>query len=560
MVTTEKKSESGEDDRLLFAVSEMQGWRITMEDAHAAVLTLEDGTKEKNAFFGVYDGHGGSTVAKFAGKNVHRRLLAEEAYREKRYDEAMRKAFLGTDEDLLADPAHTRDPSGCTAVAALLTHDKRIYVANAGDSRSVISVKGEVKPLSFDHKPSNDTERARIVGAGGYIEYGRVNGNLALSRALGDFEFKKNYSLIPQKQVITADPDITVHEITGEDEFLVLACDGLSVSFVSMIHIHVHPAAAGIWDCLSSQQVVDFIRLKVSEGKELSEIGEEVCGHCLAPDTSSGTGIGCDNMTVLIIAILNGKTKQEWYDWITDRVKTGYGFSTPKVIPQIYSPARLMAYKARREAQEERERLRSQRGEDFNAPPTLFGSTAFTGFARVLGSTSGISFSPSTGIVTDGGARLMFATADDEEDSGDEMETETGRSFFGESFGLGRPVDPAASLRDRLAAYEKDMKDGLDDGLDGNIDSDSRLVEIDDEDVDGPFSQINGDVSKAPLDSMSRLEEQLLACEDPSVSQFKLNGDVTPVQQLQSQPLGDEPDPVTKAEGLMDTSEDPLVA
>jgi protein phosphatase 2C family protein 2/3 len=173
---TEKKSESGEDDRLLYAVSEMQGWRITMEDAHVAVLTLEDGTRENNAFFGVYDGHGGSTVAKFAGKHVHKRLLAEEAYREKRYDEAMKRAFLGTDEDLLADPAHTRDPSGCTAVAALVTHDKKIYVANAGDSRSVISIKGEVKPLSFDHKPSNDTERARIVGAGGYIEYGRVNG------------------------------------------------------------------------------------------------------------------------------------------------------------------------------------------------------------------------------------------------------------------------------------------------------------------------------------------------------------------------------------------------
>jgi len=98
---------------------------------------------------------------------------------------------LGTDEDILANPAHTRDPSGCTAVAALLTHDNKIYVANAGDSRSVLGVKGEVKPLSFDHKPTNDSERERIRSAGGYVEFGRVNGNLALSRALGDFEFKK---------------------------------------------------------------------------------------------------------------------------------------------------------------------------------------------------------------------------------------------------------------------------------------------------------------------------------------------------------------------------------
>jgi serine/threonine protein phosphatase PrpC len=53
-----------------------------------------------------------------------------------------------------------------------------------------------------------------------------LSGNLALSRALGDFEFKKNYSLGPQAQIITANPDVTCHEITEDDEFFVLACDG----------------------------------------------------------------------------------------------------------------------------------------------------------------------------------------------------------------------------------------------------------------------------------------------------------------------------------------------
>lgn len=86
-------------------------------------------------------------MAKFAGQNVHKRIVTEESYREKRYDEALKRAFLGTDEDLLAsesivlhrndditdqphppsDPAHAKDPSGCTAVAALIT-DKEIYV------------------------------------------------------------------------------------------------------------------------------------------------------------------------------------------------------------------------------------------------------------------------------------------------------------------------------------------------------------------------------------------------------------------------------------------------
>jgi protein phosphatase 2C family protein 2/3 len=55
-----------------------------------------------------------------------------------------------------------------------------------------------------------------------------VTGNLALSRAIGDFEFKQNRDLVPEKQIVTADPDIITHHTTPEDEFLVLACDGES--------------------------------------------------------------------------------------------------------------------------------------------------------------------------------------------------------------------------------------------------------------------------------------------------------------------------------------------
>lgn len=69
-------------------------------------------------------------------------------------------------------------------------------------------------------------ETSRIVSAGGFVEYGRVNGNLALSRAIGDFEFKNNHGLPPEDQIVTANPDILVHELGEEDEFLILACDG----------------------------------------------------------------------------------------------------------------------------------------------------------------------------------------------------------------------------------------------------------------------------------------------------------------------------------------------
>lgn len=69
-------------------------------------------------------------------------------------------------------------------------------------------------------------EKNRITAAGGFVDFGRVNGNLALSRAIGDFEFKKSAELAPEAQIVTAYPDVEVHDITDDDEFLVIACDG----------------------------------------------------------------------------------------------------------------------------------------------------------------------------------------------------------------------------------------------------------------------------------------------------------------------------------------------
>lgn len=285
--------------------------------------------------------HTGSTVAKHAGESVHGRVKATAAYKSAQYEKSLKQAFLGTDEDLrksasivrvlahrAADPEFAADPSGCTAVACLIDDNRRIYCvrpialssltgqANAGDSRAVISVGGEVKPLSYDHKPVNKTENSRIVAAGGFVEFGRVNGNLALSRALGDFEFKQNSHLPAEQQIVTADPDIIVHEPTQEDEFLIIACDG-------------------IWDVLTSQQAVDFVRRAIADRFDLATISEKLMDRCLAPDSDWG-GVGCDNMTVLIVALLNGRTKAEWYEWIEKRVSQGIGYKTPQSIPNPF--------------------------------------------------------------------------------------------------------------------------------------------------------------------------------------------------------------------------------
>ena len=80
-------------------------------------------------------------------------------------------------------------------------------------------------------------EKARICAAGGFVDFGRVNGNLALSRAIGDFEFKKSADLSPEQQIVTAFPDVIQHTITDDDEFLVIACDGeCSILICRRIH------------------------------------------------------------------------------------------------------------------------------------------------------------------------------------------------------------------------------------------------------------------------------------------------------------------------------------
>lgn len=104
-------------------------------------------------------------------------------------------------------------------------------------------------------------------------------GGLNLSRAIGDHAYKKNTKLPAEEQAITALPEIRTLKLEDQDEFMVIACDG-------------------IWNFMSSQDVVDFVRMRLKK-KSLSSICEELFMHCLAPNTS-GDGTGCDNMTAII--------------------------------------------------------------------------------------------------------------------------------------------------------------------------------------------------------------------------------------------------------------------
>lgn len=266
----------------------MQGWRVSMEDAHCHILSLgpED---PKAAYYGVFDGHGGAKVAAYCANNLHRYVLRRPEYEAGKMEEAIRQGFLDCDTAMRTEESLKDEMAGSTAVV-VFTRGKELWCANAGDSRCVAGVGGVARPLSNDHKPMDTKERARIETAGGFVEFNRVNGNLALSRAMGDFVFKMNDKLGQSEQIVTCDPDIEIGEITEDWDFILLACDG-------------------IWDVLSNQEVTDFITQRLGQAMEPEDICEELMNRCLSPDCQMG-GLGCDNMTCVLVCLLHGKPYQ----------------------------------------------------------------------------------------------------------------------------------------------------------------------------------------------------------------------------------------------------------
>lgn len=326
---TEKETEFGTGKDVTYGMSGMQGWRRTMEDAHVASVKL--GGNEDMAFFGVFDGHGGAEVAKFCAKHMAQEFLATEEFKNADYPGALKQVFHQIDR-LLRDETYAGEiaqlmfgnkdgesegegedsamwerikqlkqlvieqegegsyiQAGCTAVVAL-KHGNTLFVANAGDSRGVLCRGGKAVALSEDHKPTQDTERARILAAGGYVSdmggVARVNGNLNLSRAIGDLKYKTNKSLPPDQQIITAQPDVRVFELTKEDRFFILACDG-------------------VWDVMTNQEAVNFVAEGLDKKLDAQDVCSSLIDECLAADPKQAYGIGCDNMTCIVVQLHN---------------------------------------------------------------------------------------------------------------------------------------------------------------------------------------------------------------------------------------------------------------
>uniref|UniRef100_A0A7S0LP81 PPM-type phosphatase domain-containing protein n=1 Tax=Coccolithus braarudii TaxID=221442 RepID=A0A7S0LP81_9EUKA len=256
----DKETSIGDDQRtgLTYGVSAMQGWRAQMEDDHLHVLGVPQAPDI--SIFGVYDGHGGDMVAHYTAKHFLTHLYKEMPYDHTAADfvaksqQAFEVAVMALDAELkgLSVVESGQDQSGSTSVMTLVS-PRHVICANTGDSRAVLSRSGQAVALSHDHKPFNPGEKERIENAGGTVKFNRVNGDLAVSRALGDFVYKRCDTVEAKEQAVTAFPEVIIEQrVPEEDEFIVLACDG-------------------IWDVMSSQEVVDKVHDMLRNGRPQEE-------------------------------------------------------------------------------------------------------------------------------------------------------------------------------------------------------------------------------------------------------------------------------------------------
>ncbi|XP_037425409.1 probable protein phosphatase 2C 30 [Triticum dicoccoides] len=279
----ESSTDEEEIEPAKYGVTSVCGRRRDMEDAVSVRPEFLPG----HHFFGVFDGHGCSHVATSCGERMHE-IVAEEAggARSLGSDDAdrwmgvMERSFARMDAEAVSSRSRASgaptcrcelqlpkcDHVGSTAVVAVVG-PRHLVVANCGDSRAVIGRGGAAIPLSSDHKPDRPDELERIQAAGGRVIFwdgARVFGVLAMSRAIGDSYLKP---------FVISDPEVRVLDRKdGEDEFLILASDGL-------------------WDVVSNEVACHVVRSCV-RSKAKRRGGRSSPTSNLSPRQSSGSGSG----------------------------------------------------------------------------------------------------------------------------------------------------------------------------------------------------------------------------------------------------------------------------
>lgn len=268
-------------------LTEMNGWRNSMEDAH--LIHIADDW----AMFGVFDGHGGAQCSEFVADRMRKQLSTNGCPQD---DAALKKLVLGIDKEFL----DTKQDSGSTGTMCIVNRPTsgskkfRLRLANVGDSRvllgrrdgTMISGSGTDHGLTTDHKPEHPSERERIYRCGGHVATGemggpaRVNGELSVSRCFGDARHKETGGPGPEDHPVTADPELHIADCT-EADFLLLVCDGISEGD------------------FPNAQVVKMVANRLARSEDVGAAAQAVCQKAIEAGSK-------DNVTCMVVLLTEG--------------------------------------------------------------------------------------------------------------------------------------------------------------------------------------------------------------------------------------------------------------
>lgn len=235
-------------------------YRQSMEDIG---VTLPNLTSDyKTSLFGIFDGHGGNDVVKYIKDRIPE-IIKQYLNDLFPIEKCFINSFNKIDEEL---KFYDSEYTGSTATLVLF-QDNKIYCANVGDSRAYIIYNNYIKQITVDHKCSVPEEAERIRNCGGKITKNRVQGQLVLSRSLGDLYCKK-YG-------VTNLPDISVNKIDNNVKYVVIASDG-------------------IWDVVDENTVLNMSKLK----KNAEEFCKDLVKKAIEKESK-------DNISCIVISFEN---------------------------------------------------------------------------------------------------------------------------------------------------------------------------------------------------------------------------------------------------------------
>jgi serine/threonine protein phosphatase PrpC len=261
----------------LFSSSAAQGEREYMEDRTFCLCDQEN----KFSIFSIFDGHGGDFVSDFLEKNftdrLRSRLLKTDMLKSDVLKEVVTDEIHKFDKDMEKINPEKSSEAGSTLTSVIVFNNK-LFVIQIGDSKAVAcDSKGNHVILTKEHKPSDSQEKNRIIKAGGHIEkigVDRVEGVLAVSRAVGDCQFKEN-------EVVSVHPDIVEIDLTKDSyNYIVLGSDGL-------------------FDVIPAKETIEFSNqfLKEKGTNELPKLAHALCKEALNRKSQ-------DNVSVIVVKLV----------------------------------------------------------------------------------------------------------------------------------------------------------------------------------------------------------------------------------------------------------------